>query len=309
MNSSGDKVVEYTYGPFGEMLSVTGSSSTTYGQINPFRYRSYYYDSETGLYYLNSRYYDPEVGRFISADGQISGVGGDILGYNMFAYCMNNPVNMSDSTGNWPKWLSGVLDVVSGTLQMVAGATIGAAAGWTGVGAVAAAALVVNGAATVTQGVGQIVNVVTNTNIMREDNIVRSGVQSVGRAVGGDTGATIAGGVYDVAILTAGVYGAKIGSAGNSPMNTSGGGRTPNTTNTKITYPGNDPTKCNVPGYEWRGSGPPASGKGNFVNMKTGSWLHPDLNHGPPIGPHWDYGVRGNNQTFRIFPDGSIVPK
>lgn len=43
--------------------------------------------------------------------------------------------------------------------------------------------------------------------------------------------------------------------------------------------------------------------------MKTGEWLHPDLNHGPPIGPHWDYGVRGSSQTFRIFPDGNILPK
>lgn len=56
------------------------------------------------MYYLNSRYYDPEVGRFISADGEISGVGGDILGYNMYTYCFNNPVNLDDSTGNWPKW-------------------------------------------------------------------------------------------------------------------------------------------------------------------------------------------------------------
>ena len=83
-----------------------------------------------------------------------------------------------------------------------------------------------------------------------------------------------------------------------------------NTTNTpKIKYPGNDPTKCNTPNFEWRGSGAPASGRGNFVNMKTGEWLHPDLNHGPPSGPHWDYGIRGDSQTFRIFPDGSILPK
>lgn len=83
-----------------------------------------------------------------------------------------------------------------------------------------------------------------------------------------------------------------------------------NTVNTpSIKYPGNDPTKCNIPNFEWRGSGTPASGHGNFVNMKTGEWLHPDLNHGPPIGPHWDYGFRGSSQTFRIFPNGSILPK
>ncbi|MBC8533612.1 hypothetical protein IAG03_06245 [Clostridiales bacterium NSJ-40] len=67
--------------------------------------------------------------------------------------------------------------------------------------------------------------------------------------------------------------------------------------------------KCNIPNFEWRGSGTPESGRGNFVNMKTGEWLHSNLNHGPPIGPHWDYGVRGSPQTFRIFPDSNILPK
>ena len=61
------------------------------------------YDAETGFYYVSSRYYDPEIGRFISADGEISGIGGNVLGYNLFAYCFNNPVNYSDPTGNWPK--------------------------------------------------------------------------------------------------------------------------------------------------------------------------------------------------------------
>ncbi|MBR6563606.1 MAG: hypothetical protein IKK70_06695 [Clostridia bacterium] len=59
--------------------------ASTLGQYNPFRYRSYYYDVETGFYYLQSRYYDPTVGRFINADG-IIGANGGIEGYNMFAY-------------------------------------------------------------------------------------------------------------------------------------------------------------------------------------------------------------------------------
>ncbi|MNT71166.1 hypothetical protein D3C72_2096260 [compost metagenome] len=77
----------------------------------------------------------------------------------------------------------------------------------------------------------------------------------------------------------------------------------------KMKYPGNDPAKCNVKGFEWKGSGSPISGKGNFVNSATGEWLHPDLKHGPPIGPHWDYGVRGSAETFRIFPDGNVKSK
>lgn len=108
LNSSLTRVVEYSYDAWGNIISTTGSLAGTLGVANPIRYRSYYYDTETGCYYLQSRYYNPTWGRFISADVVISGVGGDVLGYNMFAYCMNNPINMSDDDGNWPKWIEKV---------------------------------------------------------------------------------------------------------------------------------------------------------------------------------------------------------
>ncbi len=69
---------------------------------NPLRYRGYIYDTETGFYYLRSIYYDPQVGRFINADSQLNT--DSLLGYNLFAYCENNPVNMSDNTGSFPCW-------------------------------------------------------------------------------------------------------------------------------------------------------------------------------------------------------------
>ncbi len=97
-NAGGDTVVEYTYDAWGKVLSVTGTLASTLGQDNPFRYRGYYYDTETGFYYLQTRYYDPEVGRFLNAD-VIIGANGDIPGYNMFAYCSNNPVMGFDPTG------------------------------------------------------------------------------------------------------------------------------------------------------------------------------------------------------------------
>ena len=56
-------------------------------------------------YHKSIRYYDPEVGRWINADSVIAGVGGSVQGYNLFAYCFNNPVNMSDSSGHWPQWI------------------------------------------------------------------------------------------------------------------------------------------------------------------------------------------------------------
>ena len=105
LNSSGTVVVSYEYDPWGNILSVTGSMASTLGVDNPFRYRSYYYDTESGLYYVSSRYYDPEVGRYLNADSVIAGVGGSVQGYNLFAYCFNNPVNMSDISGHWPQWI------------------------------------------------------------------------------------------------------------------------------------------------------------------------------------------------------------
>ena len=82
-------------------MSTTGFMASTLGQDNPFRYRGYYYDEETELYYLNQRYYNPQWGRFINADSLI-GVAGKLLSHNLFAYCNNNPVMMSDPSGCLP---------------------------------------------------------------------------------------------------------------------------------------------------------------------------------------------------------------
>ena len=97
LDSSGTRVVEYSYNAWGKLESVTGTNITL-GNLNPFRYRGYYYDAESGFYYLQTRYYDPEICRFISPDAYIA-TGQSILGYNMFAYCLNNPVNFADPSG------------------------------------------------------------------------------------------------------------------------------------------------------------------------------------------------------------------
>ena len=97
-DGNGNVVVEYTYDSWGKLISITGSLASTIGIKNPLRYRGYYYDTETSLYYLQSRYFDPETCRFINADSLL--VAGDYLqGTNLFAYCLNNPVMYSDPSG------------------------------------------------------------------------------------------------------------------------------------------------------------------------------------------------------------------
>ena len=113
LNSSGNTVVTYTYDAWGNPISTTGTMAAILGTLNPLRYRGYVYDTETGLYYLQSRYYDPEIGRWINADSVVAGVGGDVKGYNLFAYCFNNPINMSDSSGRWPQWIKAAVSWVN----------------------------------------------------------------------------------------------------------------------------------------------------------------------------------------------------
>ena len=86
---------------------MTGSLASTIGELNPIRYRSYFYDSEINMYYLNSRYYSPDLCRFLNADG-ICDTNTGMLSHNMLAYCNNNPVNMIDSNGTF-----GILTVLA----------------------------------------------------------------------------------------------------------------------------------------------------------------------------------------------------
>lgn len=81
---------------------------------------------ETGLYYLESRYYDEGTGRLINVDSiEYLGEGEELKNYNLYVYCGNNPVNVDDSTGEWPKWLSGARNVVGGALQVTVSCCIG----------------------------------------------------------------------------------------------------------------------------------------------------------------------------------------
>ena len=144
-----ESVATYEYDAWGNILSSSGKLA----EINPLRYRGYYYDSETGFYYLQSRYYDPENHRFINADSYASTDSSDAIACNMFAYCGNNPVLNLDPTGewSWKGFLAGIATVAVGvaavalTVVTAGAATPLAAAAVTSVGTLAASALITTG--------------------------------------------------------------------------------------------------------------------------------------------------------------------
>ena len=195
-SSDGIPAASYCCDARGKILWSSGGLAA----LNSLRYRGYVYDQETGFYYVSSRYYDPEVGRWINADSLLSQ--GSILGNNMFAYCLNNPVNMADTTGELPFFLvTAAIGAVAGAIiggvvaaknggNVWAGIGIGAAAGGlAGAGLGAAAGVVLAGSATastaaVVSGAGMIATAVSTGGAgaglaLVADNISRA-VNNVG---------------------------------------------------------------------------------------------------------------------------------
>lgn len=119
VDESGNTVTEYVYNSWGEILNETSVNKTMIGKLNPLRYRSYYYDIETGMYYLQNRYYDPTVKRMLNADA-VGAVTGKIGTENMFSYCGNNPVNNTDATGNLFQWIKSKVKKVKKAIKNVA---------------------------------------------------------------------------------------------------------------------------------------------------------------------------------------------
>ncbi len=117
-DDTGDMIVRYDYDAWGRLRTTwyKNDDYSAYGYIgnaNPIRYKGYFYDKDTGLYYLQSRYYDPVTGRFLNADDvHYLGISGAVLDFNLFSYCENNPVNGSDPTGyDGAAVLAGIIDI------------------------------------------------------------------------------------------------------------------------------------------------------------------------------------------------------
>ena len=117
-------VVQYDYTAYGELKSINGTLASTIGVINPFRYKGYYYDKETNMFYCKSRYYNPLWCRFINIDSVGCLDTENINGMNLYCYCMNNPVMLVDENGDLPKWAKNLITGVAVVAAVVTVSTL-----------------------------------------------------------------------------------------------------------------------------------------------------------------------------------------
>ena len=167
------------------------------GNKNPFRYRSYYFDTETGLYYLKSRYYDPEICRFITIDdiSYIDITQEYINGINLYAYCFNNPINTDDENGNLPRWLKwlfvGVIAIAAvAFIATGIGLALSAAAATSAIISLSSSVLISVGTTVLFEAGSNFIeqgkSVDWNFNKINPDNILSAGIS--GAAIGLVTG-------------------------------------------------------------------------------------------------------------------------
>ena len=283
-NTNGTCVVTYAYDAWGKVLSVGGSFASTVGAVNPFRYRGYYYDTETGLYYLQTRYYDPETGRFLNSDAlEYLGQGAELRNYNLFAYCGNNPVMGYDPSGCFV--ISALVILTLGGLAVGFGAT--AYADYRDDGEMFNGSVQVEDYIVNTMVVGTIgfavgtVAPAAGSFLTSSFTLTLPSVLGSASAGGATAIATIS--VTSAEVIGIGALGVAIALAQWEPGS----------------WPGDDPTQSPGDGFGWRGPGEVGTNLGEWYNPTTGDQLHPDLNHPLPKGPHWGW----RNKIKRILQD------
>ena len=188
-DSSGTVLGTYRYDAWGALQAIEGAEqgSANYSLLerNPFRYRGYFYDKTSGLYYLNSRYYSPELKRFISADSQLNNTASN-LSCNLFAYCENNPISLADSNGTVPFLV--ITAAIGAVVGAAAGGLIAASQGgniWAGIGIGAAAGALIGA------GVGAAAGIALAGSALASTSAVAAGAGNLVAAIG--TGGLSAG--------------------------------------------------------------------------------------------------------------------
>jgi len=272
VDKDGTIIVEYQYDAWGNIISKVDNSGFNLSVINAYTYRGYRYDAEINQYYLNSRYYNPEIGRFISSDAYF-GESSTVHDFNLYAYVNNNPIMLSDPSGCWPQ-LSKIFTVVAIVAVIVVAVVV----------AVAAAPAIVAIASSIAAGTGG------------GAAILAGGAAFSWTALApAITPAFIAVSSYFI-----GQSVSLIEEAVEEKSNTRDCPK-------PGSYPGDfeDPTKSPGEEWEWKGNGEVGSNKGSWYNKGTGESWHPDYNHEGGVPRHWDYSRKGYDGKWRVWEDGS----
>ncbi len=281
----------YDYYPFGEIISCGATGD------QPQKFTGYLRDSETNLDDANARYFGSSLGRFMSPDPENAGA--DIMApqsWNMYNYATNNPLSMTDPTGMDPT-------CVVTTTDSHANGTSNTAVSCTGTTVYVYARL--DTWSPITFNLSQLEAI--GQGALSTWQQLKSAYQSVQRAQQWEQ-AWLAKHPGAEGLLLLGAI-----SEGDDPVggdiegNPAEPAADAGLTGKPSASPPADPTQPPGPGWRWEGSGPAGSQQGSWYNPSTGESLHPDVPHGN-IGAHWDY-KNALGQTFRVFPDGTSVPK
>ena len=286
--------LSYHYDAFGNLLDEDAVYDT-----NPFRYCGEYWDKETGEIYLRARYYNPRTGRFTTVDPAMDGT-------NWYVYCSGNPIGFVDPWGLYDKDL----------LEELLGYTFGYDSRhryYRDKANDVRDKLKYNTQYFEKWNPGSELDELFDKLTSDEAYKNGSSIADINRAIeltdkywNDYFNKQIKEDIIEIGVLTAIIAPvAKAAIAAPIIVEASEPPKTPD-----IKYPGNDPSKAPGSDWEWRGNGDAGSKGGNWYNPNTGESLHPDLDHGEPIGPHWDYDYRGSGTDgWRIFPDGTVLPK
>ena len=241
---------------------------------NCYRYCGEQFDETTGLYYLRARYMDTSTGRFISQDSYQGSIS-DPVSLHKYLYANANPVMYTDPSGYFT-----LEDVEIGT----AGETI-----------LNVAYQMANQSA-MRIGMAILASVITIADVALFTYIITEYLlDNINNIASGAT--TSAEGNDEIRDKT---DKEKEGESDDTDRD--------DESTDFPDYPGDNPNKAPGDDWKWKGKGSPDEGKGNWTNPNTGESLHPDLKHPEPYGPHWDY-KSPDGKWYRIFPDGTIIPK